>query len=136
MEPFNSPRRNQQWAARWATGNPDSPLNKFKDGTTVRVNVQSVSFFARANGKTDLAQVRFIKATRAGGSGPEVPTHWISTVHYAYGKPSSDLRTRHWNPLGFRILDMQTEPELIEPTAASREGRSPAVKVAAWALGP
>ena len=114
---FNSPQRNQQWAARWATGNPESPLNKFKDGSTVRVSVQSVSFFARANGLTDLAQVRYLKATRAGGTGAEVLTHWISTLHYAYGKPSGEAVTRRWNPLGFRILDMQTEPELIEPAA-------------------
>ena len=113
---FHSPQRNQQWAARWATGNPESPLNKFKDGTTVHVSVQSVSFFERANGHNDLAQVRFAKTTRAGGTGPEVLTHWITTLHYAYGKPASDATTRRWNPLGFRILDIQTEPELIEPS--------------------
>jgi type IV secretion system protein VirB8 len=123
---FHSPQRNQQWAAQWATGNPDSPLNKFRDGTTVRVNVQSVSFFARASGSTDVAQIRFVKVTRAGGTGPELLTHWISTVHYAYGKPSSDLKTRQWNPLGFRILEIQTEPELIEsPTAPVRAGARP-----------
>jgi type IV secretion system protein VirB8 len=115
---FHSPQRNQQWAAQWATGNPESPLNRFKDGTTVRVNVQSVSFFERATGRTDLAQVRFVKATRAGGTGPDLLTHWIATIHYAYGKPPSDIRSRQWNPLGFRILDMQIEPELIESSAA------------------
>ena len=116
---FHSPQRNQQWAAQWATGNPESPLNKFKDGTTVHITIQSVSFFERANGRTDLAQVRFVKATRAGGTGPEVLSHWIATVHYAYGKSPSDIKTRQWNPLGFRILDIQTEPELVEPSTAN-----------------
>jgi type IV secretion system protein VirB8 len=115
---FHSPQRNQQWAAQWATGNSESPLNKFKDGTTVRVTVRSVSFFERASGRTDVAQVRFIKATRLGGTGSDVLTHWIATVHYAYGKSPSDLKARQWNPLGFRILDIQTEPELVEPAAA------------------
>ena len=119
---FHSARRNQEWAARWATGNPESPLNKFKDGTTVRVSVQSVSFFERANGHADLAQVRYLKATRAGGAGAEVMTHWISTLHYAYGKPAGDAATRRWNPLGFRIEDVQTEPEVIEPAAAAATG--------------
>ena len=114
---FHSPQRNQEWAARWAMGNPESPLNKFKDGTTVRVSVQSVSFFERANGQSDLAQVRYLKATRAGGTGPELLTHWIGTLHYGYGKPATEPTTRRWNPLGFRILDVQTEPELIEPAA-------------------
>ena len=122
---FNSARRNQQWAAQWATGNPDSPLNKFKDGTTVHVNVEAVSFFVRANGMADLAQVRFTKSTRVGGSGPETLSHWINTIHYAYGRSSSDAKTRRWNPLGFHILDVQTEPEIIEPPSANRpvEGR-------------
>lgn len=115
---FHGPQRNQDWAALWATGNPESPLNKFKDATTVHVNVQSVSFFQRVNGQTDLAQVRFVKATRAGGTGPEVFTHWIATLHYAYGKPPSDDRSRRWNPLGFRILEDQTEAEIIETPLA------------------
>jgi len=114
---FHSPKRNQQWAAQWARGNPDSPLNKFKDGTTVHVTVQSVSFFERANGRSDLAQIRFIKMTRSGGTGPELFSHWIATVHYAYGKSPADLRNRQWNPLGFRILEIETEPELTEPSA-------------------
>ena len=116
---FHSAPRNLQWAALWATTNPDSPLNKFKDGTTVRVNIQSVSFFARATGRTDLAQVRFIKTTRRAGTGPELLTHWNATVHYAYGKSPTDLRARQWNPLGFRIIDLQTEPELAEPSEAA-----------------
>ena len=123
---FHSPQRNQQWAAQWATANPESPLNKFKDGTTVRVSVQSVSFFERASGRRDLAQVRFIKATRMAGTGPEVLSHWIATVHYAYGKSPSDTRVRQWNPLGFRVIDMQTDPELVEAsTAAIAAGSRP-----------
>lgn len=122
---FHSPQRNQQWAALWASGNPDSPLNKFKDGTTMRVTVQSVSFFERASGRTDVAQVRFLKATRVGGAGPEVLTHWIATVHYAYGKSPADLKARQWNPMGFRILDIQTEPELIESPASVVLGSRP-----------
>jgi type IV secretion system protein VirB8 len=115
---FHSPQRNQQWSAQWATGNPESPLNKFKDGTTVRVSVQSVNFFERASGRTDLAQVRYIKAARVGGTGLEMLTHWTATLHYAYGKSPSDIKTRQWNPLGFRILDIQTEQELVEPSTA------------------
>ena len=117
---FHSTQRNQQWAASWASGNPESPLNKFRDGTTVRVNVQSVSFFERANGEINLAQVRFSKSTRAGGAGPDTLTHWIATVHYAYGQPATSDRTRRWNPLGFRVIDYEPEPEIIDaPTAVA-----------------
>jgi type IV secretion system protein VirB8 len=115
---FHTPQRNQVWAAQWAPGNPQSPLNRYKDGTSVQVDVQAVSFFARATGTTDLAQLRFSRETHPGGGGAGQTTHWIATVHFAYGKPATDLKTRRWNPLGFRILDYQLEPELALPPAA------------------
>jgi type IV secretion system protein VirB8 len=115
---FHTPQRNQTWAAQWAAGNPDSPLNRYKDGTTVHTDVQAVSFFARATGATDLAQLRFTRETRPSGGGAGQTTHWIATVQYAYGKPSTDLKSRRWNPLGFRVLDYQLEPEVTTPTTA------------------
>jgi type IV secretion system protein VirB8 len=111
---FHAAQRNQQWASLWATGNPESPLNRFRDGTTVRSEVRSVTFFERATGVTDLAQVRFTRLTRPGGEGAERATQWIATLHYAFGKPSSDPKTRRWNPLGFRILNYRLEPEIGE----------------------
>ena len=36
---FHSPQMNQAWAAAWDRGNPDSPLNRYADGSTVRVQV-------------------------------------------------------------------------------------------------
>ena len=68
---FHGAQRNQQWAAAWATANPESPLNKHKDGTTVRAEVQGVTFFTRANGIRDLVQVRYVKGVRR-GNGAEV----------------------------------------------------------------
>lgn len=108
---FNSAHRNQQWAAVWATSNPSSPLNLYKDGTSVTVRVVSVSFFQRANGLNDLAQVRYVKVRRTLDGVEESPTHWIATLQYTYGEPSKDPRVRQWNPLGFRILEFRPEPE-------------------------
>jgi len=108
---FNSARRNQQWAAAWAASNSSSPLNVYKDGTNITVRVISVSFFQRANGLNDLAQVRYVKVRRTLDGVEESPTHWIATLQYAYGEPSKDPRTRQWNPLGFRILEFRPEPE-------------------------
>ncbi len=113
---LNSSVRNARWSALWALGNPDSPLNRYKDGTTIRVQVQAVSFFTRANGLKDLAQVRYLKAQRT-GEGAEQLSQWIATVQYAYGLPSEDPQRRSWNPLGFRVLEFNTEPEV--PTTSS-----------------
>ena len=115
---FHSPQLNQDWMELWNANNPQSPVNLNKDGTTQRVQVKAVSFFQRANGLHDLAQVRFSKFSRAGGSGPEQATHWIATIQYAYVRPSEDLKDRAHNPLGFRVVDYQREPELlVEPAA-------------------
>ena len=114
---FHTAQRNQAWYALWNPNNPASPLNVYKDGTSVRAQVTSVSFFKRASGVGDLAQVRYIKAKRALGAATEDTTHWIATLQYAYADPSSDPKVRGWNPLGFKIVDFKPEPEVL-PEAA------------------
>jgi type IV secretion system protein VirB8 len=116
---FHTPQRNQAWYAQWNRSNPASPLNVYKDGTTVRAQVTSVSFFTRASGIADIAQVRYIKAKRAADGAEEQKSYWIATIQYAYAEPSKDPKVRRWNPLGFRIIDFRAEPEaLVEPKAA------------------
>ena len=119
---FNGARRNQAWARQWAAGNPDSPLNRYRDGTTVRAEVRSVSFLDRANGAADLAQVRFLRATRSGDAGGEVTSAWIATLQYSFGKPAVEPATRRWNPLGFRVLEYRLEPEAADAVAVQRVG--------------
>jgi type IV secretion system protein VirB8 len=109
---FHTAERNQAWYAQWAATNPASPLNVYKDGSSVRAQVQSVSFFTRASGLTDLAQVRYLKAVRQAGGADEKFSHWIATIQYAYVDPSKDPKTRRWNPLGFKVVDFKSEPEV------------------------
>lgn len=116
---FHAAQRNQAWYGLWNPSNPGSPLNLHKDGSTVRVQVEAVSFFQRASGVTDLAQVRYRKAERQGAGADERISHWIATIQYAYSAPSKDPRVRQWNPLGFKVLELTTEPEaVLEPAAA------------------
>ena len=114
---FHTAQRNQAWYALWNPTNPASPLNLYKDGASVRVQVSSVSFFKRSSGVQDLAQVRYVKAKRAAGTANEESTHWIATLQYAYADPSSDPKVRGWNPLGFKIVDFRPEPEVLTETA-------------------
>jgi type IV secretion system protein VirB8 len=116
---FHTPQRNQLWYAAWAKTNPESPLNAYKDGTTVRAQVTSVSFFTRSDGVADVAQVRYVKAKRQAGSAEELRTHWIATVRYAFTKPSAEPATRRWNPLGFKVVDFRPEPEALTEGAGS-----------------
>lgn len=120
---FNTAQRNQIWYAEWNPSNPESPLNMFKDGTVVRASVASVSFFKRASGGMDLAQVRYVKSVRHAGAAQEQFTHWIATVQYAYVAPSKDSKIRSWNPLGFKIVDFRSEMEVVaEPTEPAPPG--------------
>lgn len=123
---FHTPKRNQAWALKWAVSNPDSPLNRFKDGSSVHGEVQSVSFFERATGTKDLAQVRYRLVRRNGSGIDEATTHWIATVQYAYVAPSQDPKVRQWNPLGFRVVEFQPEPETAEPATRVATGGSEA----------
>jgi type IV secretion system protein VirB8 len=108
----NSPSLNQEWAALWATNNPTSPLNVYKDGTSIRTQVRSVTFLKLESGKDKLAQVRFSRYTRPGGTGEEQASHWVSTMEFAYVPPSKDDKTRSLNPLGFRVVEYRREPEV------------------------
>ena len=119
---FHAAQRNQAWYALWNPNNPNSPLNVHKDGSTVRVQVEAVSFFQRASGVTDLAQVRYLQAARQGSGADERITHWIATIEYAYATPSMDPRVRRWNPLGFKIVELTTEPEVLPQPAPANAG--------------
>lgn len=110
---FHGAARNQAWAAAWDRSNPGSPLNLHKDGSSVRVQVSAVSFFERTNGVEDLVQIRYTKIRRPPGNSTEDVTYWISTLQYVYAEPPSDARMRRWNPLGLRIVEFRSEPEVI-----------------------
>ncbi len=125
---FHTAQRNQAWYALWNTNNPRSPLNVHKDGSSVRIEVESVSFFKRSSGIEDLAQVRYRKSDHPGGGSGERVSHWIATVQYAYASPPKEPKIRRWNPLGFKVVELGTEPEVPgSPVAtADSERRSEA----------
>ena len=112
---FHSAQRNQLWYAAWNKTNPSSPLNFYKNGTSIRSQVTSVSFFTRADGVTDLAQVRYFKGERQAGSAEETRSYWIASIRYTYAAPSTDPTVRRWNPLGFKVVEFKPEPEVESP---------------------
>lgn len=110
---FNSARLNQVMYARWSRSNPSSPLNLHKDGSTDTVRIESVSFFKRASGASDLAQVRFVRIERPEDGAPGRVSHWIASIEYRYGKPPDDPRIRGWNPVGFEVVSLDIDPEVL-----------------------
>jgi type IV secretion system protein VirB8 len=123
---FHTAARNQAWYALWQRSNPNSPLNLHRDGSGVRAQVRAVSFFKRASGESDLAQVRYLKTELQGPGAQPRSTPWIATIQYAYASPSHDARVRSWNPLGFKVIEFTSEPEVAadappSTAAATRE---------------
>lgn len=116
---YHSAAMNQRWAGAWARTNPDSPLNRYADGTSVRAQVQSVSFLSRGAGGAELVQVRFLAAVQHGAGGDEERAHFVATLQVAFGQPSTDVRLRALNPLGFKVLEYRREPEVVESTIAA-----------------
>jgi type IV secretion system protein VirB8 len=113
---YHSVKRNMEWYNLWNQTNPGSPLNVNKDGSVIRVKVTAVTFFRKANGTSELAQVRYIKGRSLPGAAEQL-THWIATIEYAWVSPSSDPKSRQWNPLGWRVTDFHTEPESLADTS-------------------
>jgi type IV secretion system protein VirB8 len=124
---FHAPARNSAWVSLWDRSNLLSPLNRYKDGSSIRAQVSAITFFKRGNGGEDLAQIRFTKTRRAGGTGGDEVSHWISTVQYVYGEPSKDPRVRRWNPLGFKIVDYRSETEVLPAPEPVGNGTEPRV---------
>jgi type IV secretion system protein VirB8 len=119
---LSSPAVGQDWIGLWQKGNPRSPLERYRDGTTIRVEVRSVSFFERGSGTRDLAQVRYARLTRPAAGGAETSAYFIATIQFAYGKPSADVQQRQWNPLGFRVVDYKVDAEATLDAAPTAQG--------------
>ncbi|HEX4049872.1 MAG TPA: VirB8/TrbF family protein [Steroidobacteraceae bacterium] len=115
---FHTAHRNQIWAALWARTNPLSPLNLHRDGSAVSVQLESVSFIQRVSGVADLAQVRYLKIEHSTDGQAQQVSHWIATIQYAYAAASRNPEVRRWNPLGFKIVNFVTEPEVIRDPPA------------------
>jgi type IV secretion system protein VirB8 len=123
---YHTAAMNQAWAAAWARTNPDSPLNRYADGTRIRIQVQSVTFLKHERGAPDIVQVRFLSAGQRGDAATEQVRHYVATLQVAFGEPSSDVQLRALNPLGFKVLEYRREPEVadVSGSTASNAGAS------------
>lgn len=117
---FQTPKENAAWYARWNPSNPQSPLNVHKDGSTVNVQVEAVSLFKRADGVTNLAQVRYLTIERQESGAGAHYEHWIATIEYAYGHPSADPSVRLLDPLGFKVVSFTREPEVLSGAGSNQ----------------
>ena len=66
---------------------------------------------------------------RLQGRAPPHLTRWIATVQFSYASPPRDPRLRRWNPLGFKIVEFGSEPEVFTesqtPSQTGAQGAAP-----------
>jgi len=103
---------NQRQLREWDRENPDSPLNRYRDGTTLTVKVHAITFLHHDPQDVGLVQVRFSTVLHPAGGGAERQSQWIATIAYRYEGVPADSVDREANPLGLRIREYQKEPEV------------------------
>lgn len=109
------PTLNERYAHLWDRSNPESPLNLYRDGSTVTVQIHSItSLHGTADGAA-VSQVRFTTIRRGAGGVVAREERWIATLVHRYGEPSADPQQRQMNPLGLRVAEYQREPEVMMP---------------------
>jgi type IV secretion system protein VirB8 len=45
----------------------------------------------------------------------------VATIQYVYAEPAKDPKIRRWNPLGFKIVDFRSEPEVLVEQSVAKE---------------
>jgi type IV secretion system protein VirB8 len=121
---FHTAAMNEAWAHLWAKSNPDSPLNRYADGSRVTVQIRSIAFLKRDD-SGDIAQVRFRRSILPTAGAQERVDDWVATIGSTFAPPSEDLKTRTTNPLGFKVLEYRREPEVSDAPVGDTHGGVP-----------
>jgi len=91
-----------------ASGNPKSPVERYKTTTTRTVRISSVSFLDQ---KKKTAQVRF--TTTETGHNETKEESWVAILTFRYINAPMDEKDRLNNPLGFQIITYRVDQEIL-----------------------
>ena len=92
-----------------ASGNPSSPIERFKTTTTRSVKISSVSFLDK---KKKTAQVRFITTEASRNEFQE--NYWVCILTFRYINAPMDENDRLNNPLGFQVVSYRVDQEIVK----------------------
>jgi len=107
---FMSPALQTQWSSHWMPQNPNNPLTVYKNLTTVRVLINSITLHTKESGRKDIATVRFKKTV---SSGDISITHaYVATLVYAYVSAPTAEAIRRINPVGFQVTEYRVDDEI------------------------
>lgn len=113
------------YVAQMAATNPSSPLNRHPKGVVIRPRIKSVSPISATT-----MLVRFDTVLEQAGVSVSEPQAWAAVVRYRYVDTPASAEERYMNPLGFRVVRYQRDPEVVaapspRPLTVPTDQRSP-----------
>jgi type IV secretion system protein VirB8 len=109
------------YAALMKPGNPDNPLVRIPQLSTVEVRIKSVSLLEDGQ-----ALVRYDLVQRSGSDAQSSPAAFVSVIRFRFRDRPLVESDRFINPLGFEVSryrrDPETAPAAAEPAASSSPG--------------
>lgn len=104
---LSAPDEQEKITAERRPENATSPVNLYKNGETIGVRVNNVTFINER-----VAQVRFTKMIRSTGAVADQPSQWVATINFRFvNKPETEA-DRLYNPLGFQVVSYRADPEI------------------------
>lgn len=112
-------------------GNPQSPLGSLPNGSSIKVEIRSISSLA-AN--RSLVRFTTVQTDRAGTQLP--PQYWASVVDYGFSTAEMSEADRLVNPLGFQVSRYRRDAERLPEVDAALSARVQAADQAARVQPP
>lgn len=113
---WSSGSARQNYINRMQPNNPQSPLAFMRPGSTIGVEVRSVS---PLDSRRALVRFTTIRTERGGQVGS--PEYWVAVIGYGFSEAAMSEADRLLNPLGFQVTsyrrDAETLPEAVPPPA-------------------
>ena len=117
---FSTPEARQQYIASVDARNPLSPFSALPRGSTVDVEIRSISSLS-----ANRSLVRFTTVQRDGGARPQQAQYWAAVIDWQYSGAAMSEDDRLINPLGFQVTryrrSAETLPEVVEAQEAAVE---------------
>lgn len=107
---WSSGRARADYIAGMQASNPDSPLARLAHGTTIDVQVKSVTPMSGNS-----AMVRYDTRRRDAGGQAQATQAWVAIIRYRYDGSPMSVADRFINPLGFQVERYRRSQEVLTP---------------------
>jgi type IV secretion system protein VirB8 len=114
---FMAPALQAQWGQFWDTNNPNSPLNKYKKDTKVRVDLGAISINRDSRGKPTSARISFTRRIVQNDVVIGGENAFLATMSFGFVNTPTQERARRVNDIGFQVTDYQVDADIAAGTS-------------------